>query len=150
MRRLAILFVSLLIAVPATAGTLYGSDRFDTWIEAPAGYVAQPEPGDGDGRTLISRDGKVRILVFAGWDVTKEGLAPLPGMTVTYKAKGPKWAVYSGLMDGKITYTKMISACKDSDLIHKVVIEYPPEMKARMASQVASVAKSLTGGCPFP
>ncbi|KAB1072180.1 hypothetical protein [Methylobacterium planeticum] len=148
MRYVASLLASLLMIAPSYAGTRYGSDRFDTWIEVPAGYVAQPEPADGDGRTLISRDGKVRILVWAGWDVSQQGLTAPPGLKVTYKARGTNWAVYSGVKSGKITYEKMVSACKDNDLIHHVLIEYPREMKTRMSGDVAQVAQSLKTGCP--
>lgn len=126
----------------------YGSERYSTSIEVPAGYVAQPEPANGDGRTLISRDGKVQIFVYGAWDIDHKGLTAPSGLKITYSKKGPGWAVYSGVQDGKITYTRMVSACKDAGLIHNVVIEYPPEMQRRMAYQVARVAKSLTGGCP--
>lgn len=76
----------------------YGNSRFGTVTDYPAGYLSMlPPPENGDGRTFESRDGKARVLVFAGHNFDDK---TLPELMAAEIANGGYQSLTSSFLQG--------------------------------------------------
>jgi hypothetical protein len=127
----------LLLTVPAHAAdwVTYENPRYAFTVEVPGeGWEAQPEPGNGDGRTWYSTDGRSVIKVWA--TVPADGFAAdarayvatakEQGWTITSDldfnidlAQGPDaWHVFSASLDGRSIQQKGLPICGGSRAIY--------------------------------
>jgi hypothetical protein len=92
----------------------YGNNRFGFDLCFPAGtFTARSAPDNNDGRTFVSRDGRIELLVWGGHNALNQTLAQAfaeakqeEGLAVTYQATKKDWYVVSGYLGGKILYQK--------------------------------------------
>jgi hypothetical protein len=144
--------VALGVVVWAQGGRFYVNPRFGAAALVPDGWSAGPEPVNGDGRSFISPDGAATETIFganrSGASIAEDIArlaAPLEGETVTYVKRGKKFAVVSGVKDGRIFYRKSLLSCGDT-IWNSVAFDYPAARKEAFDALVARIAASLHGG----
>lgn len=147
-------FLFALAVQPAGADTLtYTNARFGTSVTFPAELFEQRMelPGNGDGMRWTSASG-ASIAVYGGnnaLDLTPETLIQeqlargMAGFEVTYHRAGDNWAVVSGVEDGAIFYQRSLFGA--DEVIHTVLIKYPPSARDAFDPVVGDIAGSLTG-----
>ena len=151
----------LIMATPAWAGdwSSFYNDRYGVTIDFPPGFAQFGDaPGNNDGLTFKSADGKATLLVWGGnivADNFKEDLRASfesdqsAGWMVSYgasnKQKTMSWAVYSGTKGDRIMYEKSIASCKGTQSLH-FRIEYPIAQKKAYDRVVTRLGKTLKAG----
>jgi hypothetical protein len=134
----------------------YANERSGTVAEGPRHFfkLVEPPPVNGDGREFRADDGaKLWVSGSYGPYAVTDGFQEYKAWLlehaeldrVTYKAEGQSWLVLSGLKGSTLVYRKVIEGCGAA---HEFRIEYPVERKARYASIVARLSRSL--GCNSP
>ncbi|MER2266689.1 hypothetical protein [Methylobacterium oxalidis] len=149
--------LSGLMLAPTNCGAgwaWFRNARFGTIAEWPSQiFKAEPEPGNGDGRTFKSRDGaELRIFgshnpeesfkAYKKWIVDIEHRRRIK---ITYMASGKDWIAYSGREGKSIVYHKTIEGC---DALHTVFAEYPWSLRKKYDPLVASISGALR--CQLP
>ena len=129
----------------------YVNDRFGTSIAYPDDVFTKRmlPPENGDGQSWQAPDGAT-LLAFGRYNVSNETPKSIVAAAkkdssrkVTYSKSGKDWAVLSGIETGSIFYERYLFG-KD-DVIHTVVIGYPPELAKKYDALVGPIAKSLSG-----
>lgn len=156
--------LALCLAAPAAAGDLtplgsgwerYANARFGTLADVPRGVFAMAEPPaeSGDGRQFAGPGG-ARLAIYAthapstvtdGFKAYKAWIldqAEASGLTVTYRAEGRGWIVYSGLRGSTVVYERVVAACGAG---HHLSLNYPASDRATFDPLVARMGQSL--GC---
>ena len=163
-----ILAALLLSSTPALAEdwSTYENARYSFKVDVPAdGWVAQPDPDNGDGRTWYSKDGRSVIKV---WGTTlldgfkadaKERVASEKdkGWTITSDldfnidlAKGPDaWHVFSASLDGRDIQQKGIPTCDGTTAIYARVEFFESEFVTfiPITERVLSSLAPIDDGC---
>ena len=133
--RIAILIVSLLLLSPALAQDWrpYENARFGFSVEIPAGFDAEEEAANGDGRVFRTVDGG-HVLRAYGGNIVEGSFAALlrsgaqsareAAWDVSYERITDDWASYSGLRDGRIFYAHAIALC-DGTQYATYELDYP-------------------------
>jgi hypothetical protein len=143
--------VGLTAAAFATLPFTYTNERFGTSATFPREIFSeqQPPPENGDGLAWKSRDG-ASIAIFGSYNVMEDtpktldaSGRTLPGRRVTYSKTGRNWLVQSGFQDGQVFYERQLIS--PSQVIHAVLIKYPPSLKAKYDPLVGPIAGSLKG-----
>lgn len=151
--------VGLLVAVivlPSFAfadALTYTNARFGTSVTFPARIFRQAmePPPHGEGMTWLSDD-DASIAVYAHNNalmVTPAELAEQAGEAegrsdyeVTYRRHGDDWAVISGIEEGRVFYQRFEFG--SDDIIHAVLLRYPPALRAKYDPLVGPIAESLS------
>ncbi len=148
-------------AFPATAGT-----RFDEWAtlkNARHGFaIAYPTavfeqktaPNSEDGRVLVSKDGKAKLLVGAFDNAEENSLEAYrqfllneqyAGADVDYAPVRQRWFVLSGTRNGEIFYQRVSFTC-GGKLINSWAMLYPQTERKLYDRVVEAVAKTYSPG----
>ena len=157
--KMIIAFLLMISAAWAADWSSYYNDRYGVTIDVPPGFVQFGDaPGNSDGLTFASADGKAKLLVWGGNIVVENFKEELresfesdraEGRAVSYgasnKQKTMSWAVYSGTRDDMIIYEKSIASCKGTQSLH-FRIEYPVVQKRAYDAVVTRLGKSLKAG----
>jgi hypothetical protein len=155
MRQISAGLPALILLVSATLAEArpftYVNARFGTSATFPDEiFTEQQEPPEnGDGLEWRSKDG-ASIAIFGAYNVMDdtpktldaEG-RELEGRTVTYSRTGRNWLVQSGFDNGLVFYERQVIS--PTKVIHGVLIEYPPALKAVYDPLVGPIAASLRG-----
>lgn len=153
--RLALLAGATLAAAPALADTLtYRNDRFGTSVTFPAELFRQAmePPANGDGMTFLSDDG-ASIAIYGFNNALMADPAELAdqasdpqgrdGFEITYRRVADNWVVLSGFEDGMVFYNRLLFG--QDDVIHGMMMKYPPEARSIYDPIVGAIAASLDG-----
>jgi hypothetical protein len=137
--------------------TTYANPRFGTTISYPADLFPQrdPPPENGDGQAFRSRDGRARLAVWGGYNVSSDTpesylQSIVKPENVTYRRVTANYFVVSGLRDGDIYYQRCNFAAKPDDIIHCFVATYPTADKAAMDAIIPRLSQSLRGAATGP
>jgi hypothetical protein len=150
-KHLSVLTLAMVAAAPAAADTLtYRNSRFGTTITFPAELFEQrmEPPANGDGMTWISANGGSLAVYGANnaLALDPEGLAnqvAASGVEVTYRRVGRNWVALSGYEDGAIFYQRFEFGA--DDVIHGMLLRYPPSLRGVFDPLIADIAGSLGG-----
>jgi len=155
-------FLLLLAAVSASAATVRGED-LTTYRNARHGYMISyptelfeldPANESEDGRMLVSRDGRARLLMGAFENDEKMSLDAYRsfliernygGAKIDYAPVRPRWFVVSGERDGTVFYERVTFTC-GGRLINSWALLYPAAEKRRFDQLVEQVSRSYTAG----
>ena len=151
----------LALALPAVAGP-----RFDEWatlkndrhgfaIAYPTAVFEQKTaPTSEDGRVLVSKDGKAKLLVGAFDNAEENSLETYrqfllneqyAGADVDYAPVRERWFVLSGTHNGEIFYQRVSFTC-GGKLINSWAMLYPAEERKLYDRVVEAVAKTYSPG----
>lgn len=158
--RLAAGAVVLACATPAFAGKLddwatLHNDRHGFTIAYPAEVFEQKsEPTTDEGRILVSKDGKAKLLVGAFANEDESSLdqyrqflleGQWKGAAIDYAPVRQKWFVLSGTRDGEIFYERVSFTC-GGKLINSWAMVYPAGERKFYDRVVEAVAKTYSPG----
>ena len=134
----------------------YCNDSFGFCIKYPKDFLKQPESGNRDGTTFLSKDKFSKIwaygrLAIEGLDEIKQEFdIATEGIKLTYKVIGDNWFIFSGVnSNGVIIYQK---TCKkkieyfgstDTYAFQTLRISYPLNQKKQYESYCKLIAKSF-------
>jgi hypothetical protein len=129
----------------------YSNERFFFSIDYPSDLLKiEPPPENDDGRTFVSSDGQVEMLVWGQHNVQQQTLderyaVDLKGFTEkpAYMVLKRDWFVLSGMKNGKIFYEKTLVRRKGGDVFFTFTITYPPSQKSKFDAIVKRIADSF-------
>lgn len=143
------LFALAAQAVAAGWGS-YGNARFGYVVDIPPGFSAVAESDNSDGGVSRSGDGASQLAVW-GSNLTEGSLAQdfaarlaatkEEGWTISYKRETPRWASWSGSLQGRIFYAHARRLCGDQ--VAYFLIEYPKASKKSFDPVIGRLVKSL-------
>jgi hypothetical protein len=144
---------ALLAGQMLAAQFTYVNERFGTAATFPNEVFSDRmgPPANGDGLTFLSADG-ASVAVFGMNNAlaqTPQGLVDEAkarddeGYELTYSSAGKDWAVLSGYEEGQIFYERFEFG--GDDVIHGLLMKYPPALKAKYDPLVDPIAASLHG-----
>lgn len=155
MKSLSVALASLLLAggVALAADVTYVNDRFGTSVTFPGDVFAEemPPPENNDGRTWLSADG-ASLAIYGSNNALEQTPQSLEqeaksrseaGYELTYSRAGKDWVVLSGIEEGLVFYHRLEFGA--DDVIHGLLIKYPPDTKAKYDPLVGPIAASLSG-----
>ncbi|MCU0315960.1 MAG: hypothetical protein MUC92_05160 [Fimbriimonadaceae bacterium] len=129
---------------------LYQNARFGFRCDVPTFLIPQEPSANGDGRTFLSRDKKISLLVFANVNPLDEGikefhsgaLANLRDKKVSNLTAQQKsdWSVVSYEEAGKIHYVRTWIRPRAKSVLQ---FEYPAEVARAMSPVVTRVSRSF-------
>jgi len=155
MRRLAIILVALVLALPALADGfgLYINPRYGYALPLPPGFSAVAEADNSDGGT--SSDDTADLSVwganlldasFADEVAARMASDEADGWKLSYRAANAGGASWSGTRDGHVLYMRAVPLCDDRAAFFR--LEYPTaEMKAYDAVVTRMVEGFKGEGC---
>ncbi len=156
-----IAIVGLAVTLPAVA-----APKFDEWatlknerhgfaIAYPTSVFEQKTaPTSEDGRVLISKDGKAKLLVGAFDNAEQNSLADYrqfllndqySGAAVDYAPVRQRWFVLSGTRNGEIFYQRVSFTC-GGKLINSWAMLYPEAERKIYDRVVEAVARTYSPG----
>ena len=133
----------------------YRNERHGFSLSYPAGtFLAEPPPGNDDGRVFVSRDGSARLL--AGALANAEGLnlrdyrslvlqKSYQGAAIDYAPVSSTWFVVSGTRDGTMFYERVTFTC-GGRLINSWAMLYPAAERRIYDRIVELIARSYRPG----
>ena len=151
-----LLFITVFFATisgftPANAeNKTYVNPRFGTTVSYPDDVFtkAEPAPENGDGITLLSKDG-ASLRIWGqnnAQDYTPNSLADLVSedlKKVTYRKVGAKWMVISGVEGTDIIYHRAEFGSQGT--IHSFELRYPSALSKHYNRLAEAIADSLIG-----
>lgn len=126
----------------------YNNPRFGYSISIPEGFIPEPPPTNGDGRSFYSQDGKGRLSVWGNHFPQTMGFNPqeyfewVVSQTegiITYKTIEGNWFVISGYKGDDIFYQKTFSGDDENTFL----IMYPKDQKATYDDIVTTLDRSF-------
>lgn len=114
---------------------IYKNARFGFELRYPAAIFepGQP-PGNGDGLTFTSRDGKAKIVTYAAFNADGLKLKAYRAALMEeyrdryelldYQPQGKTWFVLSGYRGETVFYEKVMFSC-GGDIVNVIAITYP-------------------------
>src|SRR5262245_3785799 len=112
----------------------YKNARFGFTLKYPADlFTFERTPANDNGVTLVSRDGRATLLIFAAVNVTGMTIAKYrrlliekryAGVTLDHMPQSKFWFVLSGRRDDKVRYEQVTFSC-DGRTIHGWQMSYP-------------------------
>lgn len=151
--RLIVVALVLMSSVAAAAILEWGhyaNQRFSYSIDIPPEFSAIDEAENGDGGMSRSGD-KLSELAVWGANLVEGDLgddfasrlaaAEADGWTVSYRRETPKWASWSGSLQGRLFYARAIALC-DGQAAY-FLFEYPRARQASYDPIVKRLVKSL-------
>jgi hypothetical protein len=154
-------FAAMISASAAGAGP-----RLDDWatlknerhgfaIAYPVNVFEQKtEPTTDEGRVLLSRDGKAKLLVGAFENTDNKTLEDYrqfvideqyPGAAIDYDVIKQRWFVVSGIHDGQIFYQRVSFTC-GGKLINSWAMLYPETERKTYDAVLTAVSKTYLPG----
>ncbi len=129
----------------------YANARFGYVVEYPSNLLSpRPDPYNSDGRRFVSRDGKIVLRVYAGYNLFNYTLAQQQNFVlknskaakarVTYSRAGPQWFAVSGFIGGDIFYQKTVLW---KGAFHTMIWRYPASQRKRMDAPVTRTTRSF-------
>jgi hypothetical protein len=125
----------------------YSNDRFDYSISFPANFLTRQETApNGDGRSFLSADGRVAMVVYGLLNTREKSLKDLyeeemkPGRQITYQIRKDKWFVVSGFENNKVFYQK--TYLKD-DVIKTFYIQADRDLQSIVQPMTERIAQSF-------
>ena len=152
----ALLFAGAAIAAPRL-------DRWSTIFNERHGFAIayptdvfqlQTEQKTDEGRVLVSKDGKAKLLVAAFANSENQSLdeyrtfllsGEYQGAKIDYAPVKKKWFVLSGERRGEMFYQRVSFTCSGK-LINSWAMLYPADLRRTYDRVVEAVAKSYTPG----
>jgi hypothetical protein len=153
--------VGMALSLPAVAGPAF--DEWATLKNARHGFaIAYPTavfeqktaPTSEDGRVLVSKDGKAKLLVGAFDNAEENSLETYrqfllneqyAGADVDYAPVRERWFVLSGTHNGEIFYQRVSFTCGGT-LINSWAMLYPESERKLYDRVVEAVAKTYSPG----
>jgi hypothetical protein len=146
-----------LLATPALAQQWdrYDNARYGYSSAVPPDYLGHGESDNGDGQVFENTAQAQKLTVWGGplpddFDaevVKRMSYADRDGWNISYQATTPQWASFSGLMAGRIFYTRMIALC-DRVSYAALTLTYSTRQAADMKPVVERLVESLrANGC---
>ena len=134
-------------ARPSADWDIYANARYGFQVCYPRSLVPKGESANSDGQTFRARDGG-ELLVWGENNVLEKGLVAMSedrgrelageNGRITYRARGPHWAVISGAGDhGRLFYRK---AFERGDQFVTLELTYP----GRAAAEYRAIATQLS------
>ena len=129
----------------------YVNPRFGTVMSIPPGYIVEMESADADGRLYVSPNRDESLLVWGSHlidQTLQEHFKSLItddkslGWSISYKAKGDGWRVYSGSKEHRIIYAKILASCEGRQAQH-FKFEYAESKKLEFDELVTTLSNSL-------
>jgi len=123
MRVLLLLVPVLLMPLSAMAAgwSHYSNARFGYAIDVPPGFIGQGESANGDGQAFKTPTATLRVfgryIVDGGFEDqvrAEQDYAKQDGWAITYAVSTPRYASFSGVKAGRVSYTRMIPLCGDA------------------------------------
>ena len=146
----AIAMTVLAVSAGAESWATYLNARYGTFAEYPTDWFrALPPPENGDGQSFRGKDGSSLVIsgghnfenfTPATYEKFLRGSGADDYSHVTYSTTGAHSLVLSGLRGGEIFYEEYLFS---GDLIHTLVITYPPAARAEYDPIVTHIARSL-------
>ncbi len=144
----------LLAATPAQAATdnTYVNQRFGYVIDWPAGWVAEPEAENGDGRVFHPRGSKaVQASAWGGYNSLEQTPAQMLAMNaedchgapLAYRVVKPKLVAFSCRVGADVLYQKTLIR---GDVVTSFRMTYPAAEAARWEPVVQRMAGSMRPG----
>ena len=131
--------------------TAWGNPRFGMWIDYPAAlFHPEAPPGNGDGQSFVTADGRAGFVVFGHWNALDWDLREMRGMdlddgdfaTVTQDRLSEDSYVIEGRNGGQITYLRgMMPAPGDVRYVFRIA--YPAAEADRFGPVVERMAASF-------
>lgn len=131
------------------------NDRHGFAIAYPTAVFEQKTaPNSEDGRVLVSKDGKAKLLVGAFDNAEQNSLADYrqflldeqyPGADVDYAPVRQRWFVLSGTRNGEIFYQRVSFTC-GGKLINSWAMLYPEAERKLYDRVVEAVARTYSPG----
>jgi hypothetical protein len=126
----------------------YCNARFQFCIDYPSNFVMQSPPDNDDGRTLKSKDGLVKMLVYGSNNSLMEKLetrfnaesTSSDSRKVSYKLFKPDFFVISGIENNRVFYQKVLFK---NDEYKTFLISYPTTLKKTYDPITAKIALSF-------
>ena len=133
----------------------YRNARFGYMIGYPIDvFEEEPANESEDGRLVLSRDGKAKLLVgaFANDDgMTLDAYRKFliernyVGAEIGYAPVRARWFVLSGVRDGTVFYERVTFTCQGR-IINSWALLYPEAEKKRFDPIVARIARNYSAG----
>ena len=122
MRQLLLAVTVALALVPSVAGAAdwsrYVNERFGVAADVPPGFVAGEPPANGDGLAFTTPTARLAVFGslmserdFEAEVAQRVAWATEDGWAITYEARTPSWATWSGQKGGRILYSRAIPIC---------------------------------------
>lgn len=142
-----------LTGVAAAKDFTYVNDRFGTTATFPVDVFSEqmPPPENGDGSTWLSADG-ASIAIYGSNNALEQTPDSMladakarkeAGYELTYGKAGKDWVVLSGFEAGVVFYQRLEFGA--DDVIHGLLVKYPPALKTKYDPLVGPIAASLSG-----
>lgn len=140
-------------SIAAAKDFTYINDRFGTTATFPTDVFNEqmPPPENGDGSTWLTADG-ASIAIYGSNNALEQTPDSLladararreAGYQLTYGKAGKDWVVLSGFEGGLVFYHRLEFGA--DDVIHALLIKYPPTAKAKYDPLVGPIAATLSG-----
>lgn len=126
----------------------YGNARFGYQAEIPLDFLGLGESDNGDGQ-VFTNEAKAQTLTVSGGQLLGDfaaevsahmGFAESESWAISYQATTPQWASFSGVMGGKIFYTRMIALCD-----RRSYAAWTLQYSNRQAADMKPVVERLVG-----
>ena len=159
-------FVGVWFLAVSGFGAAIASPKLDDWAtlknERHGFAIAYPidvfeqktEPTTDEGRVLLSKDGKAKLLVGAFENADSQSLQAYrqflldqqyAGATIDYSAGKQHWFVLSGTHNGEIFYQRVSFTC-GGKLINSWAMLYPVEEKKTYDRVLTAIARTYSPG----
>lgn len=135
------------------AWTTYQNARHGYSIGYPGDvFEERPSNQNVDGRLVVSRDGRVKLLVGAfanednlSLDAYRQFLIDghYAGAKIDYAPVRDRWFVLSGIQDGTGFYERVTFTC-DGRVINSWALLYPAEDQKRLERLIEQIARSYS------
>jgi hypothetical protein len=141
-------------AAPGAAiDNTYVNQRFGYVIDWPAGWVAEPEAENGDGRVFHPRGSKVQASAWGAYNSLEQTPAQMlamnaedcKGAPLAYRVVKPKLVAFSCRVGPDVLYQKTLIR---GDVITSFRMTYPAAEAARWEPVVQRMAGSMRAGTP--
>lgn len=155
--RLIGLLTLLVSANPAMAQywTHYANARFGYETDIPPDYVGEGQSANGDGQVFFLPGGLQSLTVWGGnFYESSSGLEDevksqfdadvQKGLSVSYQSSTPHWAVWSGTIDNRVIYQRMILLC-DGTSYAAMRSEYERDDLNTMREIIEGLVRSFKG-----
>ena len=131
------------------------NDRHGFAIAYPIDVFEQKsEPTTDEGRVLLSKDGKAKLLVGAFENADSQSLedyrqflldGQYAGATIDYSAGKQRWFVLSGTREGEIFYQRVSFTC-GGKLINSWAMLYPAEQRKTYDRVLTAISHTYSPG----
>lgn len=149
--RLLFAVLLALSAAPALAAEWghYVNERFGVEADVPPGFGADEPSANGDGQRFSTPTARLAIygsLIdegdFESAVAQRQQWTETDGWNITYQARSPSWAIWSGKRGSRILYARAIRIC-DGNVLGAFELEYSEADRVAFDAVVERLARSL-------